>query len=95
MIKIVPYDCGWPSVFEAEAACIRDVVGGLALCIEHVGSTAVSGLAAKPIIDIQVSVATLETLSVYSAPLAQIGYSHIPLGTFDLVYPFFQKPAEW
>ncbi len=95
MIKIVPYDCAWPSSFKAEAACIRDVMGGLALCIEHVGSTAVSGLAAKPVIDIQVSVATLKTLSAYSNPLAQIGYRHIPLEPFDLVYPFFQKPAEW
>lgn len=32
---------------------------------------------------------------MYSNPLAQIGYNHIPLGAFDLVYPFFQKPAEW
>ena len=94
MIKIVPYDCAWPSLSESEAACIREVMGGRALCIEHVGSTAVSGLASKPVIDIQVSVATLEALRVYSQPLAQIGYCHIPLGPFDLVYPFFQKPAE-
>ncbi len=95
MIKIVPYDCAWPELFEAEAACIRNVMGSLAVCVEHVGSTAVSGLAAKPVIDIQVAVATLATLRTYSEPLAQIGYSHVLLGPFDLVYPFFQKPAEW
>ena len=32
---------------------------------------------------------------MYSEPLTQLGYSHIPLGPFDLVYPFFQKPAAW
>ena len=94
MIEIVPYDAAWPSLFEAEALAIRDVMGSLALRIEHVGSTSVPGLAAKPVIDIQVSVATLTTFETYSGPLAQIGYRHIPLGSFDLVYPFFQKPAE-
>ncbi len=92
MIKIVPYDNAWPSLFEAEAASIREAMRGLAVRIEHVGSTSVPGLAAKPVIDIQVSVATLETLGIYSEPLAHLGYSHIPLGPFDLVY---QKPAEW
>ena len=95
MIKIVPYDSLWPSLFEAEATAIRDAMGRLALRIEHVGSTAVPGLAAKPVIDIQVSVATLEPLTAYSGWLARIGYRHIPLGPFDLVYPFFQKPEEW
>ena len=61
MIEIVPYDAAWPSLFEAEALAIRDVMGSLALRIEDVGSTSVPGLAAKPVIDIQVSVATLTT----------------------------------
>ena len=96
MIKIVPYDCSWPTLFEAEAARIRGTMSSRALRIEHVGSTSVPGLCAKPVIDIQVSVASLETLDVYAAPLAQLGYSHIPLGPpVDFVYPFFQKPAVW
>ena len=95
MIKIVPYDPAWPSLFEAEATCIREAMKGLALRIEHVGSTAVPGLAAKPVIDIQVSVAMLAPLGTHADALAQLGYSHIPLGPFDSVYPFFQKPIEW
>lgn len=95
MIEIAPYDCRWPAHFEAEAACIRESMGGLAVRIEHVGSTSVPGLAAKPVIDIQVSVVSLQTLGVYAASLAQIGYSHIPFGAVDLVYPFFQRPAAW
>jgi len=63
MIEIVPYDQKWPVLFDAEAARIREFMGSLALRIEHVGSTSVPGLAAKPVIDIQVSVASLETLS--------------------------------
>ncbi len=95
MIKIVPYNSGWPSLFRAEAVCIREAMGNLALRVEHVGSTSVPGLAAKPVIDIQVSVASLDALAVYSEPLAKIGYRHIALGPFDLVYPFYQKPYEW
>jgi GrpB-like predicted nucleotidyltransferase (UPF0157 family) len=96
MINIVPYDCSWPTQFETEAVQIRNAMGGLALRIEHVGSTSVHGLAAKPVIDIQISVSSLETVGVFAAQLAQLGYGHIPFGPpIDLIYPFFQKPAAW
>lgn len=95
MINIAPYDPSWPTLFEAEAAGLREAMGSLALRIDHVGSTAVPGLAAKPVIDIQVSVASLANMSPYSEALSQLGYSHVPLGPFDLVYPLFQKPVAW
>jgi GrpB-like predicted nucleotidyltransferase (UPF0157 family) len=95
MIEIVPYDCRWPALFEAEAAAIRDAMGTLALRIDHVGSTSVHGLAAKSVIDIQLSVASLETQRIYAQPLARLGYVHIPLGPVDQFYPFFQKPVAW
>lgn len=95
MIKIDPYDPAWPARFDAEALSIRRLLGELALRVEHVGSTAVPGLAAKPVIDIQVSVPSLEPLSAYIDQLSQIRYGHVRLGAFDLVYPFFQKPAVW
>jgi GrpB-like predicted nucleotidyltransferase (UPF0157 family) len=95
MIEIVPYDCRWPARFDAEAARIREALGSLALRVEHVGSTSVPCLAAKPVIDIQVSVASLATLDLYETPLAQLGYGHVAVGAFDLVYPYFRKPAAW
>ena len=95
MITIVPYDSEWPARFAAEAVVIRQTLGDAALRIEHVGSTSVPGLAAKPVIDIQVSVPSLEPLSHHLVPLGRAGYTHVPLGAFDLVYPFFQKPDEW
>jgi len=94
MIAIVPYDLTWPALFDAEATLIRAHLSDLALRVEHVGSTAVPGLPAKAVVDIQVSVASLEPMSSFHERLAQIGYRHIPLGAFDLVYPFFRKPAE-
>lgn len=95
MIKLVPYDHAWPALFEAEAGQIRRALQGLALRVEHVGSTAVPGLSAKPVIDIQVSVACLNPLEPYLQLLGALGYVHISFGEFDRVYPFFQKPAEW
>jgi GrpB-like predicted nucleotidyltransferase (UPF0157 family) len=95
MIKLVAYDPEWPAMFEVEAGEIRRLFGGLALEVEHVGSTAVPGLSAKPVIDIQISVVSLATLDPHLGLLASLGYVHVPLGDFDRVYPFFQKPASW
>lgn len=55
---LAPYDPAWAGRFAAEAAAIKDALGSLALAIEHVGSTAVPGLMAKPTIDIAVGVNT-------------------------------------
>ena len=94
-IKIVAYEPTWPAQFEAEAARLRATLAERALRIEHVGSTSVPGLAAKPVIDIQVSVATLDAIQELKAALARLGYGHIAVGAFDLVYPFFRKPPDW
>jgi hypothetical protein len=69
MIIVAPYDPAWPEQFAAEAEGIRKVFGNLALRIEHVGSTSVPGLAAKPVIDIQVSVLSLEPGNFYRTRL--------------------------
>lgn len=62
-LEIVPYDSAWPRAFKEEAARLRAALGTLALRIDHHGSTAVPRLGAKPIIDIQISVAALQPLS--------------------------------
>lgn len=95
MIVICDYDPAWPRLFDAEAARILAAFGPDALRIEHVGSTAVPGLAAKPVIDIQVSVATLLPHGRYVQTMANLGYRHQPWDDFDLVYPFFHRPHEW
>jgi len=95
MIAIVEYNADWPILFEQEACRLRSVLGSSALQIEHVGSTSVPGLAAKPVIDIQVSVASLVPYGRYVATMAALGYRHVALDDFDLVYPFFHKPVEW
>jgi GrpB-like predicted nucleotidyltransferase (UPF0157 family) len=73
-IRIVPYDLAWPAMFARQAAELRAALGAVALRIDHIGSTAIPQLAAKPVIDIQISVADFEPLDAYRAPLARLGY---------------------
>ena len=72
-LQISPYDPRWVLEFEAERDRIAGALGELARRIEHNGSTAVPGLDAKPIIDIQVSVAHLQPIEAYAVPLAALG----------------------
>ena len=93
-LEIAPYDPAWPAAFSAERDRLAAVLGALAIRIDHHGSTAVPGLAAKPVIDIQISVADLRHLEEYAARLAQLGYVHVPHPD-DAVCPFFHRPAVW
>ncbi len=90
----MPYDPCWADEFETEAARLREGLGSDALRVDHVGSTAVPGLAAKPVVDIQVSVPALTPLKPYIVPLVAIGYTHVPHPD-DATYPFFHRPSTW
>jgi GrpB-like predicted nucleotidyltransferase (UPF0157 family) len=93
-IKIVPYDPGWPDAFQAERDRIAAVLGDLAVRIDHNGSTSVPGLAAKPTIDIQVSVKQLQAIARFEAGLNQLGYVHVPHPD-DAFCVFFHRPQTW
>jgi GrpB-like predicted nucleotidyltransferase (UPF0157 family) len=93
-ITVAPYDPGWPAAFEAEAIRLRTALGALALRVDHHGSTAIPGLGAKPIIDIQVSVAALQPITTYGERLAAVGYAHVPHPD-DSFCPFFHRPRQW
>ena len=71
---IVNYDPKWPRLFRDEADKIRSAIGERALRIEHVGSTSVPGLAAKPIIDIVLLVADSATEQNYAGVLEKAGF---------------------
>jgi GrpB-like predicted nucleotidyltransferase (UPF0157 family) len=78
-IEIVEYDPAWPAQFEAEAAVLRQVLEPwLAAPIEHIGSTAVRGLAAKPVIDIMAGVRTLDASRPAIKTLEEAGYCYSP-----------------
>lgn len=74
-VSIVPYDVSWPRRFEAIESDLRELLQGVATRIEHVGSTAVAGLSAKPIIDVLVEVSDTDSARTFAVPiLMQNGY---------------------
>lgn len=73
-IRIVDYNPEWPLLFEREAARVRDALGDRVLLLEHVGSTSVPGLAAKPIIDMLLVVADSADEPSYVPALEAAGY---------------------
>jgi len=89
-IEILPYDPRWPGEFREIGGALREAMGDLALRIDHIGSTSVPGLAAKDVIDVQVTVRELDA-PVIAAALAPLGYTpwegiaedHVPPGCDD------------
>jgi GrpB-like predicted nucleotidyltransferase (UPF0157 family) len=78
-VEIAPYDATWPMQFQQEADALRRVLGPwLVGPIEHIGSTAIPGLAAKPVIDIMAGVRTLEDSRPAIATAAELGYCYAP-----------------
>jgi GrpB-like predicted nucleotidyltransferase (UPF0157 family) len=73
-IELVPSDPTWPATYEREAAAIRAVLGERVVLLEHVGSTSVPGLAAKPRIDIVLEVADTADEPAYAPDLEAAGY---------------------
>jgi GrpB-like predicted nucleotidyltransferase (UPF0157 family) len=77
-IIIVEYDARWPGLFAQERDLILSRIGRDAVAIEHIGSTAVPGLGAKPIIDIMIAVRRLADAERCIKPLAAIHYEYVP-----------------
>lgn len=77
-IVVVAYDPQWPVQFEQEKERIRAAFPNRVLTIEHIGSTAVPGLAAKPVIDIAVGIPRLAEAETYLPGLIELGYLYEP-----------------
>lgn len=73
-VAVVTYDPSWPEIYSALESKIKNELGSNLLKIDHVGSTAVPGLAAKPVIDIDVTVADAADEEVYLLALENLGY---------------------
>jgi GrpB-like predicted nucleotidyltransferase (UPF0157 family) len=73
-ITVVDYDQQWPRRFEDAAERVRGVLGDRALSVEHIGSTSVPGLAAKPIVDMLLTVADVTDEAAYVPTLESIGF---------------------
>src|SRR5207249_10022511 len=93
-IIVVEYDPAWPATFDDLRARVWTVVGDLALTIEHMGSTSVLGLAAKPIIDMTVVLPSAADVPQAIERLATLGYVH--RGDLGIEgREAFGSPVEW
>ena len=93
-VEIVPYDVSWPARFEVERNRLQQTIAPwLAGPIEHVGSTAVPGLAAKPVIDIIAAVHTLEASRPALEVLAGLDYCYAPYRSEAEHWFFKPSPA--
>ncbi|MCG3197606.1 MAG: GrpB family protein [Candidatus Omnitrophica bacterium] len=73
-VIVAPHDPAWACEFETEAQLIRDAVGDLVLRLHHIGSTAIPGISAKPIIDILMEVRDIDELDSRSSSMQCLGY---------------------
>jgi GrpB-like predicted nucleotidyltransferase (UPF0157 family) len=92
-VEVADYDEAWPDTFEDERERLISAVGAyLTGGVEHVGSTSVPGLAAKPIVDIQVGVADLAESRPTFGPLEAIGYRYASVRA-DVMHFFEKRPC--
>ena len=82
LVRVADYDPKWPEMFEAEAALVREIIGDNLITIFHIGSTAVPGLKAKPVIDMLPVVRDVEALGGLTREFDAAGYE--AMGEFGL-----------
>jgi dephospho-CoA kinase len=95
-VLIVPYDDRWPGRAAAELAALRAALGPLVCHADHIGSTAVPGMAAKDVLDLQLSVRDLDAAAAaFDAPLAGLGYTRLPYERDHVPAGDGGDPALW
>lgn len=95
VVRVVAYRPEWKTLFEEEAARLRALMGAAALSVEHVGSTAVEGMDAKPVIDLLVGVRDLEEARGWIPQLEARGYEFRPEAGIPGRLFFAKGAREW
>jgi GrpB-like predicted nucleotidyltransferase (UPF0157 family) len=88
-VALADYDAGWPAAFEAERRRLMEALPGRFVAIEHIGSTAVPGLRAKPLLDLLAGVPTIEDAYAINDVMDRIGYTTSPAMNASL------KTRQW
>lgn len=77
-VKLVPHNPKWEKLFEKEKQLLKKTFGDIILAVEHIGSTAIPGIPAKPIIDINIGVESLDVARNIKEKFEKLGYEHRP-----------------
>jgi len=93
-VQVVPYTPTWVSLFQSERARLQYALGANALDLQHIGSTAVPGLAAKPILDLGIAVAAEAVVAACVPCLTALGYTYRGYRGSDQGHFFDQGPEQ-
>lgn len=91
--KLLPHDPEWAKQFEREKKLLLETFGDKIIAIEHIGSTAIPGIPAKPIIDMNVATSSLDDIDEFIKRLPDLGYEYMPDRRFS-DRQFFPKGSE-
>lgn len=92
-ITVAPYDTNWPNLFHQESEKLHSVLGDQLVDIHHIGSTAIPGIWAKPVIDIIPVVKDIASVDRYNPAMKAAGY--IPMGEYGIPFRrYFQKDKD-
>jgi GrpB-like predicted nucleotidyltransferase (UPF0157 family) len=76
VVRLAPYSSRWSELYELEEQSLREAIGAYVLDIQHVGSTAIPGMVAKPILDVVVAIDSFEAAAVCIEPMERLGYEY-------------------
>ena len=93
LVELVPYDPAWPKQFLVTKDRLHGLLGDDVLAIDHIGSTAIAGMPAKPLIDIDVTLRDLQTVASASETLVSAGFEPRGNRYDDDVWAFLSKSA--
>lgn len=93
-VILAPYDSEWESLFEQEKELLLNTFGDRIRAVEHIGSTAIPAIPAKPIIDMSVAVESLGDIDDFIEKLPELGYEYIPERRFADRQFFPKGPSE-
>lgn len=89
-VKVAPHNLEWNALFQTEAALVKGALGENTMAVHHIGSTAIPGIQAKPIIDLLVEVQSIIQVDEQNSPMEQLGYE--VMGEFGIPgRRFFRK----
>ena len=93
-VQLVPHDPTWKDAFSREEKILRAIIGGAARDIQHIGSTSIPGIHAKPLIDICVAIDSLDEVPALIPALVAAGYEYMPERISDERAFFPKGPRE-
>ncbi len=93
-VRVVPHNPSWRGLFEAERTLLQKLAGEDFVALEHIGSTAVAGIHAKPIIDMQLGLTSLATLDTFRKTLEEEGYAFRENGSDSMRLLFVKGPED-